>query len=150
MYLNHYWHGLRFMRALIILNISDVLVYLRIITTSSAIRLTQLGSIFFTVVSRIFPWRKCTVKAMICSIKCTIYLCSKVSSWIQRLLILSYKISIFTFTKIVLERKYLSSVYSEIWFQLNLCFGLFQYAKVSRHETKISAANFSVPNKRSL
>ena len=51
MYLNHYWHGLRFMRALIILNISDVLVYLRIITTSSAIRLTQLGSIFFTVVS---------------------------------------------------------------------------------------------------
>ena len=50
-YLNHYWHGLRFLRALIILNISDVLVYLRLINTSSSIRLTQLVSIFITMVS---------------------------------------------------------------------------------------------------
>jgi hypothetical protein len=50
-YLGRYWHGLRFLRALIILNTSDVLVYLRLINTSSSIRLTQLVTIFLTVVS---------------------------------------------------------------------------------------------------
>ena len=44
-YLDTYWHGLRFLRALILLNLGDVLVYLRVINTSSAIRLTKLATI---------------------------------------------------------------------------------------------------------
>ena len=50
-YLDRTWHGLRFLRSLIILNLADVLVYIRIVDTSSAIRLTKLVSIFVTVVS---------------------------------------------------------------------------------------------------
>ena len=50
-YMGRTWHGLRFLRALIIVNLSDVLVYIRVINTSSSIRLTKLGSIFVSVVS---------------------------------------------------------------------------------------------------
>ena len=51
MYLDTYWHGLRFLRALILLNLGDVLVYLRVINTSSSIRLTKLATIVTCTVS---------------------------------------------------------------------------------------------------
>ena len=50
-YLDTYWHGLRFLRALILLNLGDVLVYLRVINTSSSIRLTKLATIVTCTVS---------------------------------------------------------------------------------------------------
>ncbi|CAB4060605.1 KCNMA1 [Lepeophtheirus salmonis] len=44
------WHGLRFLRALVIQNLSDVLVYLRLINTSSQIRLVKVTTIFISVI----------------------------------------------------------------------------------------------------
>ena len=50
-YLNVYWHGFRFLRGLILLNCRDVLVYLRVINTSQAIRLTFLATLVASTVS---------------------------------------------------------------------------------------------------
>ena len=50
-YFDRAWLGLRFLRALILLNLPDVLVYVRLINTSSAIRLCRLSAIFLSVVS---------------------------------------------------------------------------------------------------
>eukprot|EP00095_Tigriopus_kingsejongensis_P012668 maker-scaffold22_size673200-snap-gene-1.19 protein:Tk12668 transcript:maker-scaffold22_size673200-snap-gene-1.19-mRNA-1 annotation:"calcium-activated potassium channel" len=49
-YYDRAWLGLRFLRALILMNLPDVLVYLRIINASSAIRLAKLSSIFIASV----------------------------------------------------------------------------------------------------
>ena len=56
-YLDTYWHGLRFLRALILLNLGDVLVYLRVINTSSSIRLTKLATIVTCTVSLMISFR---------------------------------------------------------------------------------------------
>ena len=50
MYIGRSWLGLRFLRSLIILNLPDVLVYVRVINASSSIRLCHLISVFLTVV----------------------------------------------------------------------------------------------------
>jgi hypothetical protein len=50
-YLNRAWLGLRFLRALIFLSLPDILVYIRVINTSTSIRLAQLLCKFIAVVS---------------------------------------------------------------------------------------------------
>ncbi len=59
-YLDRAWLGLRFLRACVILNLPDVLVYIRVINSSSAIRLAQLTSIFFTVVIKLILIKRST------------------------------------------------------------------------------------------
>ncbi|XP_059098255.1 calcium-activated potassium channel slowpoke-like isoform X2 [Tigriopus californicus] len=49
-YYDRAWLGLRFLRALIFMNLPDVLVYVRVINLSSEIRLTKLCSIFLASV----------------------------------------------------------------------------------------------------
>ena len=49
-YLGVYWHGFRCLRALILINTPDILVYLRIIYTSSAIRLANILTLFLAVI----------------------------------------------------------------------------------------------------
>lgn len=51
-FINHYTHfltGLRFLRALRLMTVPDILQYLNILKTSSSIRLAQLVSIFISV-----------------------------------------------------------------------------------------------------
>lgn len=48
-YLNRTWIGLRFLRALRLMTVPDILQYLNILKTSSSIRLAQLVSIFISV-----------------------------------------------------------------------------------------------------
>ncbi|XP_043234366.1 calcium-activated potassium channel slowpoke-like isoform X10 [Amphibalanus amphitrite] len=48
-YLNRTWIGLRFLRALRLMTVPDILQYLNILKTSSSIRLAQLCSIFIAV-----------------------------------------------------------------------------------------------------
>jgi hypothetical protein len=47
-YLERNWIGLRFLRALRLMTVPDILQYLNILKTSSSIRLTQLLSIFIS------------------------------------------------------------------------------------------------------
>ncbi|KAF2354287.1 Ion transport domain [Trinorchestia longiramus] len=48
-YLNRTWIGLRFLRALRLMSVPDILQYLNVLKTSSSIRLSQLCSIFIAV-----------------------------------------------------------------------------------------------------
>jgi len=48
-YLDRTWIGLRFLRALRLMTVPDILQYLNILKTSSSIRLAQLVSIFISV-----------------------------------------------------------------------------------------------------
>ncbi|XP_047501589.1 calcium-activated potassium channel slowpoke-like isoform X4 [Penaeus chinensis] len=48
-YLNRTWIGLRFLRALRLMSVPDILQYLNVLKTSSSIRLAQLCSIFIAV-----------------------------------------------------------------------------------------------------
>ncbi|XP_035703208.1 calcium-activated potassium channel slowpoke isoform X5 [Folsomia candida] len=48
-YLNRTWIGLRFLRALRLMTVPDILQYLNVLKTSSSIRLAQLVSIFISV-----------------------------------------------------------------------------------------------------
>ena len=50
-YLDRAWLGLRFIRAVILYNMSDVLVYIRVINSSQAIRFVQLFCTFVCLVS---------------------------------------------------------------------------------------------------
>ena len=56
MYLDRAWLGLRFLRAVILYNLPDVLVYIRVINSSQAIRVVQLMCTFICIVSLITPW----------------------------------------------------------------------------------------------
>ena len=51
MYLDRAWLGLRFLRAVILYNLPDVLVYIRVINSSQAIRVVQLMCTFICIVS---------------------------------------------------------------------------------------------------
>ncbi|CAG7816566.1 unnamed protein product, partial [Allacma fusca] len=48
-YLDRTWIGLRFLRALRLMTVPDILQYLNVLKTSSSIRLAQLVSIFISV-----------------------------------------------------------------------------------------------------
>ena len=50
MYLDRAWLGLRFLRAVILYNLPDVLVYIRVINSSQAIRVVQLMCTFICIV----------------------------------------------------------------------------------------------------
>ena len=50
-YLGVYWVGLRSLRAIILINLTDVLTYLRLLYSSSSIRLTSMATTFMAVVS---------------------------------------------------------------------------------------------------
>ena len=50
-YLDRAWLGLRFLRAVILYNLPDVLVYIRVINSSQAIRVVQLMCTFICIVS---------------------------------------------------------------------------------------------------
>ncbi len=56
-YYDHWWIGLRFLRVLVVINLPDVLVYVRVVNSSAAIRLAKIVTLFTAVVSEVLEQR---------------------------------------------------------------------------------------------